>query len=314
MKYEWRPSATREVLVRRAQALALVRNFFESRHVLEVDVPVMAHAAVTDPNIESFQLSSPCGEGAKYYLTPSPEIFMKRLLVAGSGSIYYLGRAFRAEEKGSRHNPEFTMLEWYRPGWDIGQLMTEVAELAGCFLPGKVRHATYRQVFMDYVGVDPHRASLAQLRDAGREKLSPAFDSDDRNVWLDFLFSHLVEPQLQGLVFVEHFPASQAALAKTGIDDAGNPVALRFELYADGVELANGYQEEQDADILAKRFAADVALRKSRGQFVPDIDEIFLAAMEEGLPDCSGVALGFDRLLMLSVRAKTISEVISFAG
>ncbi|HQQ63328.1 MAG TPA: EF-P lysine aminoacylase EpmA [Pseudomonadales bacterium] len=314
MKPDWHPSVSLENIARRAEALAAVRNFFAARHVLEVDVPVMARSTITDPNIETFLVSSPCSSTEKYYLTSSPEFFMKRLLVAGSGPIYYMGHAFRVEEKGSRHNPEFTIIEWYRPEWTTAQLMQELAELVAKLLPCEMlRYTTYRQIFLDYLGVDPHQAGLAQLKVMGRERLSPAFDSDDRNIWLDFLFSHLIEPQLQGMVFVEQFPASQAALAKTFRDDYGNAVAARFELYVDGLELANGYEEEQDASVLSQRFESDRKLRKERGQPVPDTDRTFLAAMQEGLPACAGVALGFDRLLMLSLRARHISEVISFA-
>lgn len=312
MKPDWKPSISLEILVRRAEALAAARNFFALRDVLEVQVPVMAQYTVTDPNLESFLVSSPVSDVQKCYLTTSPEFFMKRLLVAGSGPIYSLGPAFRAEENGSRHNSEFTMLEWYRPGWVVQQLMIEVADFVRNFLPGDIRYTTYSQVFIDALGLNPHQASLSELKSMAREKLSPAFDCDDRNTWLDFLFSHLIEPNLRGMVFVEQFPASQAALAKTFQDAFGNAVAARFELYVDGMELANGYEEEQDANILERRFARDLALRVTRGQTVPAIDTKFLAAMRAGLPATSGVALGFDRLLMLSTHANDISEVISF--
>lgn len=309
---DWNPSASVAMLHKRAQLLASVRAFFAARGVMEVDVPVLASATVTDPNIESFIVSSPVASAEQYYLMTSPEFYMKRLLAADCGPIYYLGRAFRAGEMGSRHQPEFTMLEWYRPQWTVRQLMDEVSSLVAEHVPGEITRTTYRQAFLDQLGVDPHCASLVELESVAREKLSPAFDSKDRTIWLDLLFSHLVEPQLQGLVFVEQFPAAQAALAQTYADAHGNQVAARFELYINGVEIANGYQEELDADVLAQRFSANLELRKSRGQTLPRIDCHFLAAMAAGMPVCAGVALGFDRLLMAANNEKNIATVVPF--
>jgi lysyl-tRNA synthetase class 2 len=309
---DWKPSADVIVLQRRAQMLATVRAFFSARNVMEVDVPVMARATVTDPNIESFVVTSAANASEIFYLMTSPEFYMKRLLAAGYGSIYYLGKAFRAEEAGSRHSPEFTMLEWYRPAWSLSQLMAEVLGLVSEFFGGDVRHTTYKQAFMDACDIDPHRASLAELKTLSHKKLSPAFDTDDRGVWLDLLFSHLVEPTLQGLVFVEQFPAMQAALAETFVDGDGNQVASRFELYINGIEIANGYQEELDADILAARFAENIEVRKSREQTLPPVDQKFLTAMTAGMPVCAGVALGLDRLLMTVIGEKKIASVMPF--
>jgi lysyl-tRNA synthetase class 2 len=315
---DWKPSADNAMLQKRAALLASVRAFFAARDVMEVDVPVLARAAVTDPNIESFAavqcfpVHVPAAAVSDYYLMTSPEFYMKRLLAAGCGSIYYLGKAFRAEENSARHAAEFTMLEWYRPRWTTVQLMHEVATLVAQCMPGDVCTTTYRQVFLDHLGVDPHKTSVAGLKALAHENLSPAFDSDDRNVWLDLLFSHLVEPLLRGKVFVEQFPASQAALAQTFTDDHGNAVAARFELYINGVEIANGYQEECDAGVLKERFLANAALRQSRGQVVPSIDERFLAAMVAGMPQCAGVALGVDRLLMVASGEKDIATVMPF--
>ncbi len=310
---DWKPAADIAMLQKRAAMLGSIRKFFTARDVMEVDVPVMASATVTDPNIESFTVSFPSDGPSKYYLMTSPEFYMKRLLVVGCGSIYYLGRAFRAEESGSRHSLEFTMLEWYRPQWNMLQLMDEVSALIAEFLSGDVSRTTYRQVFLDNLGIDPHTASVTALKTLAHEKLSPAFGSDDKGVWLDLLFSHLVEPQLQGKVFVEQFPAAQAALAKTFIDEYGNKVAARFELYINGVEIANGYQEELDAEVLRARFLANLDMRKSRDQVLPAIDEKFLAAMSAGMPVCAGVALGVDRLLMAISGEKNIAAVLPFA-
>jgi lysyl-tRNA synthetase class 2 len=309
----WQPSAEIEILQKRAQLFSEVRAFFAAKGVLEVDVPVLAHAAVTDPNIESFIVTSSLKPIANYYLMTSPEFYMKRLLAAGCGAIYYLGHAFRDEQTGSRHQIEFAMLEWYRPHWTMEQLMQEVAALVDNFLPGDVQRITYRQAFMDYVGVDPHCADLVALKQLAHKKLSPAFDSEDRTIWLDLLFSHLVEPQLSGKVFLEQFPAAQAALAQTHTDAYGNQVASRFELYIDGVEIANGYQEELDAGVLAQRFSSDQALRRCREQYVPSADDKFLTAMQAGIPPCAGVALGVDRLLMAMTDQKKIAAVLPFA-
>jgi lysyl-tRNA synthetase class 2 len=310
---DWRPSADFDTLKKRAQLLADVRAFFAARAVMEVDVPVLARATVTDVHIESFVVTDPARTAEQYYLMTSPEFYMKRLLAAGCGPIYYLGSAFRAEQTGSCHQPEFTMLEWYRPQWTIQQLMQEVSDLVSGFVAGDIRYTTYRQAFLDYVGIDPYSTSLVELKMLAREKLSPSFDDDDRNIWLDLLFSHLVEPQLSGLVFVEQFPAEQAALAQTFIDEFGNDVAARFELYIGGMEVANGYQEELDPEVLAARFADNLAVRKMRGQVLPAVDAQFLAAMRAGMPVCAGVALGFDRLLMAKCSRKQIATVVPFA-
>lgn len=307
----WQPSAEIEILQKRAQLFSEVRTFFATKGVLEVDVPVLAHATVTDPNIESFIVTS-SQSISSYYLMTSPEFYMKRLLAAGCGAIYYLGHAFRDEQTGSRHQIEFTMLEWYRPHWSMEKLMQEVAALVDVFLPGDVKRITYRQAFMDFVGIDPHCAGLSELKQLAHKKLSPAFDSEDRVIWLDLLFSHLVEPQFSGKVFLDQFPAAQAALAQTYTDAYGNQVASRFELYIDGVEIANGYQEELDAGVLSQRFSSDQALRRCRGQYVPVVDSKFLAAMQAGIPACAGVALGIDRLLMAMTDQKKIAAVLPF--
>ncbi len=308
----WKPSATWEVLQRRACLLSELRAFFAASDVMEVDVPVLAIGAGSDPNIESFTVSSSLGK-ENYFLMTSPEFYMKRLLAAGSGAVYYLGHAFRAGDSSSRHQPEFTMLEWYRPHWTLQQLMHEVGELVSLFVAGEPRFCTYRELFLQHLALDPHLASIEALKARARDKLSPAFDTDERAVWLDLLFSHLIEPQLHGLVFVSEFPAAQAALAQTCTDAYGNAVAARFELYINGLEIANAYQEELSASILTERFQQNLALRASRGQVLPPADERFLAAMHAGLPACAGVALGVDRLLMVMTGSTNIEDVLPFA-
>lgn len=313
MRMQWQPSASMLTLQKRARYLADIRAFFQQHGVMEVDVPVMAPATVTDPNIESFVVLSPLDKRENYFLMTSPEFYMKRLLVAGSGPVYYLGRAFRAGDSGLRHRPEFMMLEWYRPGWTLLQLMDEVAGLVAGFVAGDVRSISYRQAFLDHAAIDPHKATLEELAGLARRKLSPAFDSDERGVWLDLLFSHLVEPQLAGKVFVTGFPAAQAALAQTTLDCHGETVAARFELYIDGIEIANGYQEELDPHVLEERFRRDLAMRAARGQSLPEPDRCFLEAMRSGMPPCAGVALGVDRLFLCMQRASSIAEVMPFA-
>ena len=310
---DWHPTASVEILQKRAALLAGLRTFFSERSVLEVDIPVLAPATVTDPNIDSFSVTSPVNSGERYFLMPSPEFYMKRLLAAGCGSVYSMGHAFRAGDTGSCHQPEFTMLEWYRPNWTLAQLAEEVKALIKQFIDLPVKRASYRDVFLEYLGVDPHCASLDVLKKLSLEKCSPAFSSDDKSVWLDLLFSHIIEPELTGIVFLNEFPEEQAALAKLQQDAVGNTVADRFEVYINGIEIANAYQEETDADVLEKRFLDNKALRASRGQGVPEIDQLFLDAMRAGLPSCAGVALGVDRLFMALLDERQIANVLPFA-
>lgn len=309
---DWQPTASMSMLQQRAQLLAAVRAFFAARQVLEVDVPMLSSATVTEPGVDSLCVNFSGHLARTGYLITSPEFSMKRLLAAGSGAIYYLGHVFRADESGSRHHAEFTMLEWYRPGWTAVTLMQEVRDLVTGFVTKPVSYLSYRQAFLNGTGLDPFLASTEALAQLAHAHCAPAFVTEERDIWLDLLFSHLVEPQLQGLVFVSEFPASQASLAQTTIDTYGNAVAARFELYIDGVEIANGYQEEQDAAALRQRFIANQQLREKRGQSVPAIDEKFMAAMTAGLPACAGVALGFDRLLMAIAGERQIRAVLPF--
>lgn len=320
---DWRPSASIETLKARAQLLAAIRAFFLAREVLEVQTPVLSRYATVDRHIESFAVhltSQPSTLTPHGFLQTSPEFAMKRLLAAGSGPIWQLAPVFRVDEQGRHHNAEFTMLEWYRPGFDHRRLMGEVeALLRSCGAPASGwRRFSYREAFETCAGFDPHALDAAALRArlAAHGVAEPdALTQDecaDRDFWLDLWMSHVVGPQL-GLdapAFLYDFPASQAALAR--VRDDVPPVAERFELFWCGIELANGFHELTDAGEQQRRFEADQAWRRARGRAVPPYDRDLIAALQAGLPDCAGVALGIDRLLMLLLGKSRIDEVIAF--
>jgi elongation factor P--(R)-beta-lysine ligase len=311
---DWRPAASFDNLRLRAGVLARIRAFFAARGVLEVETPQLAAATVTDLHLASLATRLEVGgEGRTLYLQTSPEFAMKRLLAAGSGPIYQLARAFRDGEAGSRHNPEFTLLEWYRPGFDHHRLMDEVEELLGEVLgSGTAERRSYAEVFGAELGVDPHSASAGELRRAARRAGVDAVPDLDREGLLHLLMGCALEPRLgqSGPTFVYDFPASQAALAR--VRPGSPPLAERFEVFVAGVELANGFHELADAAEQRRRFADDLAQRRQRGLPEPPIDERLLAALAAGLPPCAGVALGVDRLVMLAAGAASIAEVIAF--
>ena len=298
----WRPAASLETLRRRARLLAGIRAFFDARGVLEVDTDLLGPAPSSDPQQHCLDVTPP--GGARRYLQPSPEYAMKRLLAAGSGSIYQICKAFRAGEEGPRHRTEFTLVEWYRLGFGYRALMDEVAALV-CGLLGRppARAFSYGELFERHAGLDPYAASDDDLWQrvamAGIEP-SPALRAAGRDAALDLLLTRLVEPAVAplGAVFVYDYPASQAALARLRPD--WPLVAERFELYVDGIELANGFTELTDAPEQRRRFEADNRARQAQGTAQVPLDEGLLAALQHGLPDCAGVALGFDRLLMLA--------------
>ncbi|KGK41856.1 poxB regulator PoxA [Nitrincola sp. A-D6] len=314
---DWQPSAPLENLRQRAALLAQLRAFFAQRDVMEVDTQILSHCAVSDPFIDSIVAqyqAVPGGPSQSVYLQTSPEYAMKRLLAAGSGAIYQLGKVFRNGESGRRHNPEFTLLEWYRPGFGLSQLMDEVETLVAAVLPHKTwRRIAYRDLFMQTLRLDPFLADVASLRDFCRQHIEAAFEDDDRDTWLNLLMSHLIEPQLQGAVFVHSYPPTQAALAKVCTLADGSRVAERFELYVDGLELANGYHELADAQEQAVRLQADQQQRHRLALPERPLETRLIQALEQGLPDCSGVALGVDRLLMCQLDAQTIAEVLPFS-
>lgn len=313
----WQPGTSLEHLQRRAALLAATRDFFAKRGVLEVNTPVLASAGATDPWLDSFttQLEGQA-QPQTLYLQTSPEFFMKRLLAAGSGPIYQLGPCFRNAEISRRHNPEFWMLEWYHPGWSLKDLQEETCELVDELLgPADYQHLSYTQAFMQFVGLHPFTASLSDLQAASHACSGIAAENLDRDGCLDLLISHQVEPALQrlGRVVLTDFPASQAALAEITENAEGHQVARRFELYVEGIELANAYQELTSADEQARRFAADNIQRQALGRPEVVVDQKLLAALEAGMPSCSGIALGFDRLVMLACGAKSLDEVQAFS-
>jgi lysyl-tRNA synthetase class 2 len=319
----WQPTASIDSLRRRAAIVARVRAFFEERGVLEVETPLLAAAPVTDPHLAAFscrprpeaQAGSPSSEApARLYLQTSPEYAMKRLLAAGSGPIYQICKAFRQGESGRHHNPEFTMLEWYRPGFDHHRLMDEVDALLVEVLgtpPGERR--TYAEVVAEHAGIDPLTAGLDELRAAARDHgLGHGLELDDPDGWLDLLMGGLVQPRLgHGRpTFILDYPARQAALAR--VRPGPRPVAERFEVYVSGQELANGYHELLDPAEHRRRFAADLERRRTLGLPAVPVDERLLAALEAGLPPCAGVALGLDRLILLALGASELADVLSF--
>ncbi|OOF12880.1 MULTISPECIES: elongation factor P--(R)-beta-lysine ligase [unclassified Salinivibrio] len=314
----WQPTASITQLKKRSAIIARIRQFFAERAVWEVDTPALSQAAVTDVHLHSFSTSlvgPGFAKGLPLYLMTSPEFHMKRLLAAGSGAIYQISKAFRNEEAGRYHNPEFTMLEWYRPDFDHHQLMDEMDALLQAVL--KCQGATrmsYQAAFQSCTGLCPLRADIDQLRAlAATQGLADITeDETDKDTLLQLLFSVMVEPNIgqQAPAFVYDFPASQAALAK--ISEADPRVAHRFEVYFQGIELANGFYELQDAHEQRRRFEADNAMRVARGLRPQPIDQHLLAALEAGLPDCAGVALGIDRLVMLALGCDHIDAVTAF--
>jgi len=302
----------------RAVLYRQIRDFFWQRDVLEMDAPLLGNATGCDPNLDPVTLSLDwCGQPRQLFLQTSPEFAMKRLLASGAGAIYSLGKAFRDGEAGARHNPEFTMLEWYRPGLDHLALMDEVYELLEAVLgPRPLRLVTYREAFQAAAGIDPLSISDGDLARDVQRLVPVAFDSATRDQWLDLLFSHVVEPYLspeasQDVVILHDYPASQAALARTAVV-GGVEVAQRFEVFCGGMELANGYHELIDAEEQRRRFATDQHVRQALGKPCYPVDEAFLTALDSGIPACAGVALGVDRLLMLKMGVSTINEVLDF--
>ncbi|MCC4265491.1 elongation factor P--(R)-beta-lysine ligase [Oceanimonas baumannii] len=314
----WSPSADLALLRRRAELLHIIRAFFAGRGVLEVDTPTMAAAGVTDLHLENFvtDFTGPgMAQGQALYLQTSPEFHMKRLLAAGSGPIYQICKSYRNEESGRLHNPEFTMLEWYRPGFDHHRLMDEMAELLQCVLGcDEPVRLSYAMAFEQVLGVCPLSASMAELQAAGQGLGADELVAreEDRDTLLQLLFTFGVEPVIgqHAPCFVYDFPASQAALAR--ISPADGRVAERFEVYFKGIELANGFHELTDAAEQRARFKQDNHLRRARGLAAKPVDEYLLAALQAGLPDCAGVALGIDRLIMLALGAERLDQVIAF--
>ncbi|GAL28725.1 translation elongation factor P Lys34:lysine transferase [Vibrio variabilis] len=306
------------LLKKRAELIQAIRSFFLSREVMEVDTPAMSHATVTDVHLHTFKtefVGPGYADGRQLYFMTSPEFHMKRLLAAGSGSIYQINKAFRNEESGRYHNPEFTMLEWYRVGFDHHQLMDEMDDLLMMVLNcAKAERMTYQQAFISQLGVCPLTAEMSSLKEAAAPLgLSDIADQEeDRDTLLQLLFSMGVETKIgkQVPAFVYDFPASQAALAKVNPND--ERVADRFEVYFKGIELANGFHELDKPDEQLARFKDDNSKREKMGLAPQPIDYHLIEALKSGLPACAGVALGIDRLIMLALGATHIDEVVAF--
>jgi elongation factor P--(R)-beta-lysine ligase len=313
---QWRPAAQLPVLQARARLNGQLRDFFADRDVLEVETPLLSHAIGTDPALHpvtAMYQALPGAPARTMFLQTSPEFAMKRLLAAGSGPIFQLCKAFRNGETGRRHNPEFTMLEWYRPGFTLTQLMDEVAALVDMVLDcGPCLRLSYRQLFQQELGIDPHAADAQLLAQTAARHIELSFQAASKEVWLDLLYSQVLEPGLQAPVFIYDYPASHAALAKLDRDEQGQTVALRFELVIGGMEIANGYDELADPYEQERRFQADLRNRSAQGLPEFPTDAALVAALVQGLPACAGVALGVDRLLMLQCGASTIDEVLAF--
>jgi lysyl-tRNA synthetase class 2 len=314
----WRPAAGVDRLRTRAAILRALRGFLDARGAFEVETPALVTHAVTDPNLESIEVTV-AGPSPRFLHT-SPEYAMKRLLAAGSGDIWQMCRVARAGERSRTHNPEFTMLEWYRTGWGMERLIDEVAQLANAALatagrpPRPAQRVRYRDAFRDALGIDPIACGRQELASAA-EPLGLAAATQralSRDELLDLLIAARIGPRLGDgtLCFLTHYPASQAALAR--LDPHDPATALRFELYADGLELANGFDELADPTEQRARFDAGNALRRARGAAVHAPDEQLLAALSAGLPPCAGVALGVDRLVMIATGATSIDETLAF--
>jgi elongation factor P--(R)-beta-lysine ligase len=300
--------------------LGAIRGFFAGCGVLEVETPIASRAAVTDPALENLRTrwhGPGHAGGLPLYLQTSPEFAMKRLLAAGSGPIYQICKVFRDGERGRLHHPEFSLLEWYRPDWDHRRLMGEVADLVRCALdaPGlAAEEVRYRDLFQRRLGLDPWDTNVEALRNAAAEHgiLGVEQLDLDRDGWLDLLLTHCIESGLgRGrMTFVYDYPPSQAALAR--VRPGPEPAGERFELYLEGMELANGFHELTDPAEQRRRLALDLETRSAAGRPIPTIDDSFLAALDAGVPAAAGVALGLDRLLLVCTGATHIDEVLAF--
>ncbi|MEQ1246715.1 EF-P lysine aminoacylase EpmA [Acinetobacter soli] len=313
------PTCSIEALKARAQLYRPIREFFAQRNVMEVETPIVSQAGVTDVHLASVQVQRHIeGRMQQQYLQTSPEFAMKRLLAAGSGPIYQICKVFRDDEHGRKHNSEFTMLEWYRPGLDLRELMHETAALLNVCLAHRFDEIrplvlSYKHAFQDRLDINPLQATLAQLKQTA-QRVGLTLDlGDDRLAYMDLLFSHFVEPSLgfDTPIFLTDFPPEMASLAKVRLDEDGEEVAARFEVYIEGLELANAYDELLDASVLRARFEADNQEREKLGLQVMPLDENLLVALAH-MPECSGIALGIDRLLMVATQKLNIEQVIAF--
>ncbi len=320
MLQDWQPTCSLELMRLRAQMLADIRRFFADRSVLEVETPLLSHSVGTDPQL-AFFTTEYClpPQRQTLFLQTSPEFAMKRLLAAGSGSVYQIGKAFRNGEAGRFHNPEFTMLEWYRVGFTLSQLMDEIADLIETLFIGRLlpetKRVSYQELFVSFTGLDPlvfsYQDYCAFAKGCG---LSEAVDicGHDHAMWLDFIFSHKVQPHLgdNAVCMVYGYPACQSSLAKINKDNA--QITERVELFINGIELGNGYYELTDAEEQNNRFDKELTIRQQQNLPASVKDEHLISALKSGLPECSGMAIGLDRLLMLLSDSASIEDVLSF--
>ena len=309
---DWQPLASLQVIRERARLYQQIRIFFQNRGCLEVETPLLLPLTNNDVNTHSIEVIRP---QARHFLQTSPEFAMKRLLAAGCDSIYQICHAFREGETGNRHSAEFSLLEWYRTGFDYHQLMDEIEQLIRSLEQRECTFTriTYHQLFRHHLQLDIDQISLAELRQICSQQVSGSQPAGlEFNQCLDLLLGMVIGPAMKGYQFVYDYPIAQAALARAKADDAS--LAERFELFHDGLELANGFSELTDAGQQRARFEADNAMRKVRGLPLYPIDEKLLAALEAGLPECAGVAIGLDRLLMVLLDLDSIEQVLIFTG
>lgn len=319
MSQTFQPTCDLEALKARAKMYQRIRQFFAERDVMEVETPILSQAGVTDVHLASVPaLRHVQGQQHTHYLQTSPEFPMKRLLASGSGAIFQICKVFRDDEHGRKHNSEFTMLEWYRPTFSLSDLMHETSALLNVCLAERFSELrpmvlSYKHAFQDRLDINPLQATLEQLKETARRVGLNLDLGDDRLAYMDLLFSHMVEPSLgfDTPVFLTDFPPEMASLAKVKTDEDGEQVAARFEVYIEGLELANAYDELVDADVLRQRFTTDNAERAAQGLTVMPIDEHLLAALPH-MPECSGIALGIDRLLMVAQNKLKLEQVITF--
>jgi len=306
------PGTKISLLRQRAQIMAVIRAFFHERDVLEVQTPHLGQAPASDPYLSALTVIDSTGK--RRYLQTSPEYAMKRLLVLGSGSVYQLDKAFRDDEHGRLHQCEFTLLEWYRLGFNEHKLMSEIDDLLRLILnTNKAVRLSYAEVFLDHFKINPHCVDSNILKTLVKQHCGDivGLDHPSKDDLLNVLFSRVIEPALghETPCFIYDYPASQAALAKLKCVD-GSEVAARFELFYKGIELANGYHELQDVEVHRQRFSQDLLIRKQHNLPIVPLDDAFMQALESGLPDCAGVALGVDRLVMLALKQATIQAVM----
>lgn len=319
--HSWRPTASIGNLKRRHEITQAVRSFFLAQGFWEVETPLLSRDTVVDTHLDPVPVSlswdpAKPSEGERYYLQTSPEFAMKRLVAAGADAIFQITKAFRLAEAGSQHNVEFTLVEWYRVGDDLAAGMQLLSDLADATLQrGPAQQISYDQLFQTHLGIDPLSVTGQQLQAVAQQhgiSVPASFDEDDVDGLLELLLSELIQPKLgfDEPVILYHYPSSQAALAR--LDEVDPRVACRFELFVDGMELANGYDELLDAEILIERNRTNNAAREALGRPPLPTDSRLIEAMRAGLPACSGCALGLDRLVMAAIGAKSIDEVIPF--